>query len=602
MSHPDVSPEAPKTMNDPNLNRLLGPYRLKRTVGRGGMGTVYAGQDESGTNVAVKLLSPVLATDASFRDRFMAEIESLQKLQHENIVQLFGYGEQDGQLFYAMELIDGSSLQQEVHQGRRFSWREITRITIDICAALKHAHDHGIIHRDLKPANLLYTPNDRVKLLDFGIAKLFGNTGLTTGSVMGTADYMAPEQAEGKAVGPRTDLYSLGSVMYALLAGRPPFVGKSVPEVVHKVRFEPPIPVGRLADDVPAELEQVIEQLLEKNPQKRIPTALALSHRLKAMEHALSVRENAEQDELDTSFTVGEANEPLTNPGLSNQMTVRLGAGADQDQGTDDSASVREPSDSISAERSGETAGVEIETGPDHYTRVEADASTGRDASGPTWQAIGSTAMLAGLLLAGVVLVRQANRPESADVLYQRISAAEQQHDDPRAILQVDDDIASFLKLYPDDPRGDELRSLESEVELVRLQRQYELKARRFSTPDSAAQQLYLEIIRQIQNDEANAEKRLAAFVAIYQNDDGQDPQLTEEDQQVVSLAANQLVQLKAKERRDAEIHLPFIRRQLQKAAELETSQPKSAEEIRTHLYHLYGSKSWAVEIMAERN
>ena len=243
--------------------------------------------------VAVKLLSPALATDATFRERFSSEIESLKKLRHPNIVQLYGYGEQDGQLYYSMELIEGSNLQEELRRGRRFTWRDVTQIAIDVCAALKHAHDHGVIHRDLKPANLLYTQDDRVKLLDFGIAKLFGNTGVTTGSVMGTADYMAPEQAEGRAVGPRTDLYSLGSVMYALLAGRPPFVGKSVPEVVHKVRFEPPIPVSRIAADVPVELDHLIEQLLEKNPQKRIPTALATAHRLKAMEHALSVRREA---------------------------------------------------------------------------------------------------------------------------------------------------------------------------------------------------------------------------------------------------------------------------------------------------------------------
>ncbi len=265
-------------MNDPNFNRQLGPYRLQHVVGRGGMGTVYAARDEQlGKIAAVKLLSPVLATDESFRERFIAEIESLKKLRHPNIVQLYGYGEQDGQLFYAMELIVGNSLQGELQHGRRFTWREVTQIAVEVCAALKHAHDHGIIHRDLKPANLLYSRDESVKLLDFGIAKLFGNTGITTGSVMGTADYMAPEQAEGKPVGPRTDLYSLGCVMYALLAGRPPFSGKSVPEVVHKVRFESPIPIGRLASDVPVELEHLIDQLLEKNPQKRIPTALAAS-------------------------------------------------------------------------------------------------------------------------------------------------------------------------------------------------------------------------------------------------------------------------------------------------------------------------------------
>ena len=263
-------------MQDPNLNRQLGPYRLQRVVGRGGMGTVYEARDEATEQLAaIKILSPALAADESFRDRFAAEIESLKQLKHANIVELYGFGQDEEQLFYVMELVDGKSLQEELRCGRRFTWREVARIAVDICAALKHAHDHGIIHRDLKPANLLLTSDDQIKLFDFGIAKLFGATGVTTDSVLGTADYMSPEQGEGKPVGPRSDLYSLGSVMYALLAGRPPFSGKSIAEVVHKVRFETPIPVGRMAADVPVEMEHLIDQLLEKDPTRRVPTALA---------------------------------------------------------------------------------------------------------------------------------------------------------------------------------------------------------------------------------------------------------------------------------------------------------------------------------------
>ncbi len=286
------------------------------------MGTVYeAIEDETGMPAAIKVLAPTLAAIENFRDRFGAEIESLKKLRHPHIVQLYGYGEQDGRLFYVMELVRGHSLQDELRRGRRFGWREVTRIAIETCAALKHAHDHGIIHRDLKPGNLLLDEDDHVKLCDFGIAKLFGATTITTGSVIGTAEYMAPEQGEGKPVGPRTDLYSLGSVMYALLTGSPPFVGKTVAEVVHKVRFEAPLPVGRRADDVPAELEQLIEQLLAKDPLERIPTALAVSHRLKAMEHALSAPtriHDAQAEPIEES--------PMAGPShaLANQVTTYL--------------------------------------------------------------------------------------------------------------------------------------------------------------------------------------------------------------------------------------------------------------------------------------
>ncbi|MEC9003328.1 MAG: serine/threonine-protein kinase, partial [Planctomycetota bacterium] len=197
----------------------FGPYQTDKLLGRGGMGTVYRGtHEETGQVVALKVLSFVHADDDNFRERFALEIETLKKLRHPNIVELYGYGVQDGHLFYAMELIEGNSLQQELLSGRRFDWRETTHFTIAICQALKHAHDRGVIHRDLKPANLLLTPGNEVKLSDFGIAKLFGSQQITADrSVIGTADYMAPEQAEGAKANVRSDLYSLGSVMYALV-------------------------------------------------------------------------------------------------------------------------------------------------------------------------------------------------------------------------------------------------------------------------------------------------------------------------------------------------------------------------------------------------
>jgi len=190
----------------------LGPYKIGRTLGRGGMGTVYAGVSlESGEDAAVKVLSAAMAREEGFRERFEAEIESLRKLSHPNIVKLFGFGEQDGHLFYSMELVDGHSLEEELQAGRTFDWRETTDLAIQVCRALKHAHDRGVIHRDIKPANLLLAADGTVKLSDFGIAKLFGNSGMTAdGGVLGTAEYMAPEQADGRPVTHRCDLYSLG--------------------------------------------------------------------------------------------------------------------------------------------------------------------------------------------------------------------------------------------------------------------------------------------------------------------------------------------------------------------------------------------------------
>jgi len=268
----------------------LGPYRIARRLGRGGMGTVFEGVNvETGQPAAIKVLNPHLAVEEGFRERFEVEIESLKKLKHPNIVRLYGFGQQDGQLYYAMELVHGTNLEDELQAGRRFNWRETVHLGIKLARALKHAHDHGVIHRDLKPANLLLTADGDLKLADFGIARLFGNTRLTSaGGLIGTAEYMAPEQADGRGVTPLSDLYSLGGVMFAMLAGRPPFGGGSLPEVLQLHRFAEPPRVSQFARDVPHELEEIITKLLAKEPADRGANALVIARQLAAMEHALS--------------------------------------------------------------------------------------------------------------------------------------------------------------------------------------------------------------------------------------------------------------------------------------------------------------------------
>ncbi len=269
----------------------IGPYRIVGRLGKGGMGTVFQAMHvETGQPAAVKLLSANLAEVEGFRDRFEAEIETLRKLNHPNIIRLFGFGEQDRQLFYAMELIAGNSLEGELGKGRRFDWREVVRIAVEVCKALCHAHDRGIIHRDIKPGNLLLSGEGQVKIADFGIARFFGNSKLTVaGSIIGTAEYMAPEQAAGKPVEPRADLYSLGAVMYVLLARRPLFKGKSLREVLHKQQYEIPEPLRHFNADMPERLERLIAQLLEKDPERRIPNAMVLGRLLEAMQQAMVV-------------------------------------------------------------------------------------------------------------------------------------------------------------------------------------------------------------------------------------------------------------------------------------------------------------------------
>ena len=209
--------------------------------------------EETGERAAVKVLSGHLADDAGFRERFKHGGRNAQAAAAPEHRAAFGYGEEDGHLFYVMELVKGRSLQDELAAGRRFTWREVARIGIAVAQALKHAHDRGIIHRDLKPANLLIDEQDHVKLTDFGIAKLYGGTSVTAdGGVLGTADYMAPEQADGKQITSRCDLYALGSVLYALLDGPAAVRGQDDRAGDHgPARTSTPVPVRRLAPDTP---------------------------------------------------------------------------------------------------------------------------------------------------------------------------------------------------------------------------------------------------------------------------------------------------------------------------------------------------------------
>src|SRR6056297_2763570 len=276
----------------------LGPYRVEAKLGQGGMGSVYRGVHiKTGQRVAIKVLASQMSEQPRFRRRFAGEIETLKKLRHPHIVRLIGHGEERGGLFYAMDLVEGPSLLEHLRKVKRLDWDTTIGFAIEICSALKHAHDFGVIHRDLKPANLLLEPEGGIKLTDFGIAKLFGATEHTAaGSVLGTADYMAPEQAVGGQVTPRTDLYALGSLMYACLAGRPPFGGRNLTQVVYGLKHETPAPLDLVLPDVPEELAELVHELLEKDPQQRPPTALVVSKRLQAMRAGL--RHRGEQTEM----------------------------------------------------------------------------------------------------------------------------------------------------------------------------------------------------------------------------------------------------------------------------------------------------------------
>jgi len=267
----------------------LGPFKIGRVLGRGGMGAVYEGiHEDDNSAVAIKVLSDSFDEDAEVRVRFETEIETLKRLYHPNIVRLSGFGADHGQLYYVMEFVDGPSLQQELRRRRLFQWHEVAKIGLEICQALRHAHDRGIIHRDIKPANILLDQGGNIKLSDFGIARFFGSQSITDiHSVIGTLEYMSPEQALANPISSSTDLYSLGCVLYALLVGKPPFPARSLPELLRKHQTIIPALIGSVRHDVPDELGYIIVDLLKIRPEDRPRNAFLVTKRLQSLLQSL---------------------------------------------------------------------------------------------------------------------------------------------------------------------------------------------------------------------------------------------------------------------------------------------------------------------------
>jgi eukaryotic-like serine/threonine-protein kinase len=588
----------------------LGPYRIVDELGRGGMGAVYkAIHRETGEEAALKLLSPSLAHEEGFRSRFEAEIETLRKLRHPNIVRLFGFGEQDLLLFYVMELVDGSSLEQELRQGRRFDWREVTRIGIETARALRHAHDRGVIHRDIKPGNLLLATDGRVKLSDFGIARLFGYSKLTSvGNVLGTAEYMAPEQAEGRPVDARADLYSLGALMYALLARRPLFRGKSLPEMLHKQRFEQPEPIRSLVPDLPDEFERILNQLLEKDPDRRIPNADILARRLEQMQQSLSVvSETLEADpswfHSDESPEVEPARTEVASPLNEIPVTLDIGQPLDQTPSSEEAfpASVALENgpgqDKTPPASSGPVAPPAAPAPPTGRFVVVSEDELGdsdeEDGRPPvfSWQ---TGVLVVSLLLVGLTMWWFL-QPPTAESLYKRIKdkIADGSID---SIRLAKDDIHDFLIRFSYDHNAAELRNYERELELANLQRDFDLMNRR-STKTGALQpieQAYSEAMNYAKLDPELGAAKLQAILDLYRDSERN----SEANEQCLVLAQRRLTQLREEIKKRAAQQIDLIEKRLKAADALRKSEPERAEAMYRAVVELYSDKPWAADVV----
>jgi tetratricopeptide (TPR) repeat protein/tRNA A-37 threonylcarbamoyl transferase component Bud32 len=279
---PGAPPAAPGKRGPAPVARPTVPgYKLLEELGRGGMGVVYkARQLKLNRVVALKMVLAGAHADAHHLARFQSEAEAVAQLQHPAIVQIFEVGEHEGLPFFSLEFVDGGSLAQKIG-GKPQPPREAAVILEQVATAMAAAHQRGIIHRDLKPANVLLTADGSPKVTDFGLAKrLEGASDLTrSGTLMGSPSYMAPEQARGEVhlIGPASDLYALGAVLYEQLTGRPPFVGTSVVETLYQVREQEPVPPSRLQPTVPRDLETICLKCLQKEPYKRYAGCEALT-------------------------------------------------------------------------------------------------------------------------------------------------------------------------------------------------------------------------------------------------------------------------------------------------------------------------------------
>jgi eukaryotic-like serine/threonine-protein kinase len=242
------------------------------------MAVVYLARDEElHRPVAVKVLAEHLAGDESIRRRFLREARLAARLSHPNVVQVYDAGESDGRPFIVMEYVPGQTLDE----SGKVPTSETVQLALQVCAGLQHAHDAGLVHRDVKPANLLLREDDVLKVADFGIARTAETTHLTQlGTILGTAAYLAPEQAAGEEVAAAADIYSLGAVLYQLLTGRPPYQFDSLAELAHKQSSGLITPVRDLEPGVPEAVEAVVMRCLARDPRFRPASAAEVAHGL----------------------------------------------------------------------------------------------------------------------------------------------------------------------------------------------------------------------------------------------------------------------------------------------------------------------------------
>jgi tRNA A-37 threonylcarbamoyl transferase component Bud32 len=245
-------------------------YRITELLGRGAMGSVFRAHDAVlDREIALKQLATHLLSEKTFVERFRTEAKALAKLCHANIVQIYDYIEDNGQVWISMELVEGQELEQHITAGKPLCASECLNLGIQMSNAMAYAHDQDVVHRDFKPANVLITTGNNVKVMDFGLARIAqSSTQTQIGTVMGSPPFMSPEQAAGKQAGASSDIYSLGVTLYLMSTGKLPFTGDAQSMLAQHIS-QKPVPPGKLNEKIPVKLNKLIMSMLEKSTEKR---------------------------------------------------------------------------------------------------------------------------------------------------------------------------------------------------------------------------------------------------------------------------------------------------------------------------------------------
>jgi serine/threonine protein kinase len=274
---------------------FAGRYQIIEELGHGGMGKVYKVQDtDINEKVALKLLRPEITLDKEAVERFSNELKLARKISHRNVCRMFDLGRAEGLSFITMEYVPGEDLKSFIHRSKQLTIGTALSIVKQVCEGLGEAHRLGVVHRDLKPGNIMIDKDGDAKIMDFGIARSLSGRGITgTGVMIGTPEYMSPEQVEGKDVNQRSDIYSLGIILYEMVAGRVPFEGDTALSIAMKQKGEAPKNPQSLNPNLPDDLAGVILKCLEKDPPKRYPSAADLRAELEQVEKGLPTTERA---------------------------------------------------------------------------------------------------------------------------------------------------------------------------------------------------------------------------------------------------------------------------------------------------------------------